>query len=50
VSRASLFTLQDESDAGGAYSRADAIGFMADDSVYVLGRNYLGGGCDHVRQ
>ena len=42
--------LQHESDAGGCDRGADAVGFVTDDGVDVAGRNYLGGGCDYVRQ
>ena len=50
VSGTSLFALQNESDACVGHRGANSIGFMADDGIDIAGRNYLGGGCDYVRQ
>ncbi len=50
VARSALLGLEDEGDAGGFDCGADAVGFMANDAVDVVGRRDGPGGCDDVQQ
>jgi hypothetical protein len=42
--------LQNEVNPGVGHSLADAIGFVTNDGVYILRRNYSRGRSDYMRQ
>jgi hypothetical protein len=42
--------LQNEVNSGVGHSLADAIGFVTNDGVYILRRNYSRGRSDYMRQ
>jgi hypothetical protein len=50
VAGSALLGLQDELDSGGFDDPADAVGFVADDAVDVVGGDDLSGGVDDVKE
>ena len=50
VAGAALFGLKDELNAGVGDGGADAVGFVADDAVDVVGGNDFFCGCDDVEE
>src|SRR5437016_2370528 len=50
MTSSALFFLQHEAHSGVSHSLAHPVGFMSNNCVYILCRNYLDRGRDHMRQ